>query len=1256
MKQKFLSILLALGLLLGCVPALALPAAAAAEETEPTLFVGAASAGALSFGTTISAGASHMVVIKEDGTLWAWGNNICNELGVGASEEPVRTPVQVPADNVVSVSASDFTTSVLTADGELWNWGGHDANGKLGREAEGDNVSPGKVMDAVAQISSGSSHNAAVTRDGTMWVWGGNHQGQLGNGGKGNNRFEGLLVSYVYESLPVKVMENVRMSAAGGDQTFAVLTDGSLWAWGSNDRGQLCNMAPGEEDESLLGITVHETIEYKEEMDITDADGVVWHIKPHTEEVTYIYQPVPIKVMEGVEKVDTDYYTIVLKTDGSVWTCGTRSFLSKGNYSPQHVLDGAVDVATGGGAFAAIKEDGSLWTWGYGYSSHLGRENDQTSKVPTRIMDDVVSVTVGNEFMAALKKDGSLWAWGSNYLGQLGVETTEVENKWKTVYTPVKVMDGVALPGSTGSTASSTPVPDAASGLETTGAPAPWMKIPSGAGYFGGNAYAFWRSDYTWQEAEAFCEQQGGHLVAVSSNEEYEYLRNTNLPGFYVGGYVDNAGNWRWVTGEQWTYTSWPADRNYPFLLMRGGEYYMDGGGVSPGGFICEWEGGSTYNIYFDPNGGTVSTASKQVYNGYSCGPLPVPVRSGYNFLGWFTDDGRQLTMNSRIETVSDATVHARWAVSSGGPSVLDISYSFGNNRDEFGYGEDYRIPLERYAYMFGNSSAWQAYDSYGEWNGNCFGMVNSAATFYCSGNPTPNGELTLGNTVLFPDHQMSLRDYIESIQILQISDVIQKTRGVNRNAYKLLVKAVQNFHNTGSQPVSIGIRGPNNEGGHEMLGLAVYRDAANSKDVIQVYDPNFPGDMNRWIDLYWSTPDEYTGWYYPFNDSQNWGSAYGGRIEFVVYSDILTVWSNRGTGAALQSNMMRLNAANASVYDYSGNLAAVIRDGEVISNRGDIFPVDTPVGAENSGTENEGVALWVPSEHFIVVNEDPDVDTLTVEVSGAGSSVSVSTSADRALVYSNADSASNIALVNGKNESYEIVFSSEDGGEVRLSGTTKEGTPACFAQMSGELSGMGLGVGENSQLSIDGSAGSADDVARTTVVSVMASTAPSSISSVFTDVPGDSYYGPAVQWAYDAGIVEGLSLGVFGPDRTCTRGEALAFVWNALGRPVSSTPLQPFTDVQQSDDFYQAVLWAAGADIIHGIGGNRFAPERTCTDWEFLTILWRALGKPGMRTEFAGYDDAAAWAEELGLLQNTDTQPPCLRRDVATFLYRALA
>jgi alpha-tubulin suppressor-like RCC1 family protein len=320
----------------------------------------------------IAAGESHSLALKSDGTVWAWGYNGRGQLGYGsytATSEPVT--VQNLQPSVVAIDAGDNHSLARMSDGTVWAWGTND-HGELGNGSNAANSSvPVRVSNfsAAVAIAAGGEHNLALRADGTVWAWGYNGYGQLGTGSTGG-----------YSAVPVQVsnLTGVVSVAAGYGFSFARRSDGTVWAWGRNESGQLGNG--------------------------TNADSNV---------------PVMVSNLTGVVDIASAvHHSLALRSDGTVWAWGGNIYgeLGSGTDNASHVpvavlnLTGAVAIAAGGLHSLALKSDGTVWAWGAGNGSVPAAVND---------LNGAAAIAAGGLHSLALK-GGTVVAWGINDWGQLG--------------------------------------------------------------------------------------------------------------------------------------------------------------------------------------------------------------------------------------------------------------------------------------------------------------------------------------------------------------------------------------------------------------------------------------------------------------------------------------------------------------------------------------------------------------------------------------------------------------------------------------------------------------------------------------------------------------------------------------------------------------------------------------------------------------------------------------------------------------------
>jgi alpha-tubulin suppressor-like RCC1 family protein len=349
-------------------------------------------------GSAVAGGASGARAATS-GQAWAWGDNSDGELGNGTTARytGVATPGQVRGlTGVTAMSGGSDFSLALKSDGTVWAWG-NGGWGQLGQGAYTSSTLPVHIssLSSVTAIAAGDLHALALKSDGTVWAWGFNYYGQVGNGTNGNNILAPVRVSGLGGVIAVA-------AGHGADTSYALKSDGTVWAWGYDGLGQLGN---GTSNESA--------------------------------------HPLPVKVtnLTGVVGLDagTDH-ALAVRSDGTVEAWGSNQYSQLGarttaTCSVYHYpcstipilvpnLGGVTAVAGGGSFSVALKSDATVWGWGdngYGQLANGTVTSFGGVTTPTKSrLSSVRAIAAGSGHTLALRTDGTVWAAGSNAWGQLG--------------------------------------------------------------------------------------------------------------------------------------------------------------------------------------------------------------------------------------------------------------------------------------------------------------------------------------------------------------------------------------------------------------------------------------------------------------------------------------------------------------------------------------------------------------------------------------------------------------------------------------------------------------------------------------------------------------------------------------------------------------------------------------------------------------------------------------------------------------------
>ncbi len=319
----------------------------------------------------------------------AWGDNLFRQLGDGSASALSDVPVPVIGLKfVTAVAAGGDHSLALLANATVVAWGDN-SFGQLGDESTVTSDEPVAVtgLTGVEAIAAGADHSLALLNNGTVMAWGDNESGQLGIGS-----------SQETSEVPVAVkgLTGVKAISAGGDHSLALLSNGTVMAWGENESGEL-------------------------------GDG--------TTKMTTA--PVAVKGLTGVVAISAGHdFSLALLSDGDVKAWGSDAQGQLGNNTVEEQssvpvdvngLSGVTAIAAGAEHALALLSERTVMAWGEDGDGELGNGTIKASEeTPVAVsgLSGVTAISAGGQDSVALLSSGSLMTWGVNRDGTLGDGTT----------------------------------------------------------------------------------------------------------------------------------------------------------------------------------------------------------------------------------------------------------------------------------------------------------------------------------------------------------------------------------------------------------------------------------------------------------------------------------------------------------------------------------------------------------------------------------------------------------------------------------------------------------------------------------------------------------------------------------------------------------------------------------------------------------------------------------------------------------------
>jgi len=333
----------------------------------------------------VSCGYRAVLAIQSNGTLWAWGNNSFGQIGNNSVVGYISSPVRIGTSSWIQVNVGSTSSAGIQSDGTLWAWG-NNVNGQLGLSNTTNRSSPVQVgTELWKQVVTGN-YTLAIQSNGTLWAWGVNGQGQLG------------LSNTTNRSSPVQVGTNLWRQISGssnGSASFAIRSDGTLWAWGSNLHGVLALSSAGSSFFSPVQV-------------VGTGTGLWKQISCSANHV------------------------LGIQTDGTLWRCGYNisnrlgtNDITNRSFFVQFGTEGYWAQVSAGGAYSlALQSNGYLWGWGDNIYGNIGDWYGIPYFLQKSLSERFNDVYTNKDNTFFVRTNKTISSVGNNSFGALGLNSS----------------------------------------------------------------------------------------------------------------------------------------------------------------------------------------------------------------------------------------------------------------------------------------------------------------------------------------------------------------------------------------------------------------------------------------------------------------------------------------------------------------------------------------------------------------------------------------------------------------------------------------------------------------------------------------------------------------------------------------------------------------------------------------------------------------------------------------------------------------